>query len=269
LSGKSNRFFPPLSRAIMDLRICKVWRWSIAALRRKSRVFKRQNGMPWRAVDHNSLACSDKGAALHAIGQSASAIKYLMKALDIDPNNERAYYHLAVCYQALGNLDRSVLACKKMLNVNPFTRAREDIYRLLFLIYQNSNSPHDEIAAIMNGIPSDAIFTNPGPPFSLNATVVGAILRRNLESMITLIQSQKALPILQLYPGYDWFESQKMELSRKFNIPCICHRNFSDLRGKKNYWGHTHPNKNGYRLMAENAYAVITGRFLPACPHSR
>jgi len=146
---------------------------------------------------------------------------------------------------------------RKIDYAKPYTSFRENLYRLLFLLYQERESPKDQIKTIIRNIPSDKAFRNPGMPFVLSRERVCSLLNENLGKIVLLIKSEQAVPILQLYPiSNDVVNAVAKAFAGEHGIPLIEHNNFKDMP-LKDCFGKTHPNEKGYYMMAENIFKQI------------
>ncbi|GEM_PF-6011957 len=254
-----------LRDSIKALRICKVMTTAISmheGPKQSKKILNIEKRVVHPPIDAISISYCNKGNELRKIGKQEISIKYFKKAISIDPNNEDAYLFLANSYQDLGNFEQSITWCENLLKHNWFTDWRGALYQLLFLLYAHYETPRDKIKKLMHDIPSDGIFLNPGNPYLRNKEQIGTILKHNLEEMILLLKLNKSLPILQIYPkDHDDFEYLKRKLSGQYNIPIVDHENFRNLKDDKNYWGNTHPNENGYYLMAQNIDEILTTHF--------
>ena len=61
----------------------------------------------------------DKGGLYGTYGNTDRAVSCFQKAIELDPDNSRAYYHLAVNYGAAGSYDKAMEAANQAISLDP------------------------------------------------------------------------------------------------------------------------------------------------------
>lgn len=266
ISNWPRRCYLYLKSAILDLRVYKVIRLGLDGLMQKIKGSKRHKADITKDIKPESNEYARIGIELSDSGKIDIARSYLEKAIDIDPANESAYLFLGHLYQSIREYDKALIEFEKLLEINPYTPFREDLYRFLFLIYQDLRIPKDDrkkIKSLIKRMPSDEIFKNPGMPFIMNLKITIKSLEHNLEKIINLISSKEAILIFQTY----------IELSSSNNVANNVTRILSEKHGMllvdnekilnrlsdlpRYFTADGHPNEKGYRIIAENVYKVI------------
>ena len=70
--------------------------------------------VPNNADTHNSL-----GVAYYEDGRVELAISETKRAIEIDPEHEKAYMNLGVIYTRIGRLEDALVAFEKAIGINP------------------------------------------------------------------------------------------------------------------------------------------------------
>lgn len=258
-------FYFTLASAISDLRVYKLIRLGLDGLMQKAKGFKKDVASANEKVKSQANQWAVTGHDLYTAGKFDLGEAYLKKAIDIDPGNERVYLYLGHLYQAIQRYDKSLFFFEKLLEINPHTPLRAEIYRFLFSMYQEQSYPQDirnKIIYLIKKIPSDDAFKNPGAPFILNSELTIRNLENNLRKIIDLIRAKKATPILLTYLYRDIhspFNGLMRDFSKKHDILLVDNaKNLVSLSDIDSYFAAGgHPNEKGYRLIAENIYKVL------------
>jgi tetratricopeptide (TPR) repeat protein len=253
------RYYFKVKNAILDLRICKLTKLGIDRLRQKIKFSNTYKSDIVKNIKPESVEYSDRAHELWEPGKNNLAKDYYEKAIDIDPNNELAYIRLAHIYYSNDQYNKTLDLLTELMRINPYTSAREEVYRLLFLMYQNPSSPRNKINSLVKKIPSDESFKNPGMAFVLSQDIIAKNLEHNLEKMIPLIKSKKAIMILQLY-AYPFLANRVLRsVSENHNILLVDNEKIFECfkDSASYYYNNNHPNENGYQLIAKNVYQVL------------
>ncbi len=253
------RYYFRVKNAILDLRICKLTKLGIDRLRQKIKFSNRYKSDTVKNIKSESVEYFDRAHELWEAGKNNLAKDYYEKAIDIDPNNELAYIGLAYIYSSEDQYSETLDLITELMRINPYTSAREELYRLLFLMYQRPNSPSNKINSLVKKIPSDESFKNPGMAFVLSQNIIAKNLEYNLEKMTPLIKSKKAIMILQLY-AYPFLINRVLRsVSENHNIFLVDNEKiFECFKDSTSYYYHNnHPNENGYQLIAKNVYQIL------------
>lgn len=262
VSPWQRRFYFSLVSAIADLRVYKLIRLGLDGLMQKTMVFKKY-AVP---IDEKKRTESNQwvgtGHDLYTAGKFELGEAYLKKAINIDPSNEEPYLRLGHLYQAIREYAKSLTCYQKLIDINPYTPFRIDLYNFLFLMYQETHSRRDisdKIFYLVKKIPSDSMFKNPGMPFILSNKLTMRNLENNLIKIIDLIQSGRAIPILQTYYGFSPLNDFITSFSKKHNILLVDNAKIlAGLSDSRSYFApDVHPNNKGYLLMAESIFRLL------------
>ncbi len=265
LSSWPRKFYFTLTSAISDLRVYKLIRLGLDGLAERSRAFRKHPAYVDADTRSRSAQWCEAGYDLYIAGKFDLGEAYLKKAIDIDPSNERAYMQLGHLYQVIQRYDKSLIFFEKLLEINPHTSLRTEVYRFLFSMYQDQGYPQDirnKIFYLIKKIPSDGVFKNPGAPFILNNGLTTRNLENNLTKIIDLIRANNAMPILltYIYRGIPSpLNGVMINLSEKHGILLVDNaKNLVRLSDIDSYFApDNHPNEKGYRFIAENIYKAL------------
>lgn len=265
LSDSSGRY--NLRKFFLSLRINKALRLGLNGARNKIKIMLSRrlqlNHSEAKEVNSKSIKYSQMGYNLKAEGKIDMAKDYFWKAIEKDPNNGWAYLQLGHIYVLQSEYEKALTAFRELLKNRPYTKLRRELYRDLFWIYQNPASPRDRINKIIRNIPSDELFQNPGIAFLLDRAVVLSDFKDNIKKMLSIIQSKKAIPILQTYLSSSLTPTDDVlrALAREHNVLLVdSQKNPERWQGfNALFSSDTHPNHNGYYIMAQNLYEAIKG----------
>jgi lysophospholipase L1-like esterase len=262
LSPGFGKYYYNFRSFINDLRVYKVLRFGFKELTRKIRIPKKHTLHLRKNINSESEKYAQMGVDFYHQGKIELAKDYYKKAMDSDPNNEIPYLLLGQLYSSQEQFDKAIILFEDFLKINPYSDRREEVYRHLFWIYQQENSPRDRIQVIMQEIHSDDKFENPGTPFILTQKKVIENFEYNLQKMNALAKSKKIKLIFQTYPRDPRrfnINSSIRKLAVKYNIALIDNEEeFRTLPNIADYFtADGHPNKNGYSIMAKKVYEIL------------
>jgi lysophospholipase L1-like esterase len=198
----------------------------------------------------------DKAKVSFRRGEMSSAEKYFELAQSADPGNERVYLEQGYYYQSVGKYDLSIRNCARVLEINPLTPHRKDLYRFLFLLYQLCGQSADDrkrIRALIHRIPSDEMFQVPGNPLEISQARQEQVFRSNLDSLVTIIEKHGAVVVIQTYAqGIPSLMNALRAVAARRGVRLVDNdMAFRKYKDPKSYFAPDgHPNKAGYRVMA-------------------
>lgn len=252
------------SSMILDLRVCKLIRYGLDGLMQKTRTLRKHTAPINEKIRFESIQLIRTGYDLYTAGKFKLGEAYFKKALMIDPGNEEACLRLGHLFQSIGQYAESLTYYQKVIDINPYTEFRAELYEFLFHTYQQqthlSSEINKKIIYLAKRIPSDDTFKNPGAPFIIDRNVTMINLGNNLIKIIDFVRSRKAVPILQTYNGSrPYINDFIINFSEKHNVLLIDNREIlreaSDTESL--FTLDEHPNEKGYVLIAENIYNLL------------
>lgn len=212
-------------------------------------------------INPESIKFVAMGETALSESDSNSAKNYFQKAIDTDQKNEMAYLRLGQVYQLLKEYDKAIEIFEKIIIINPYATVREDLFRLLFSMYQaDIKELQGKIETLIRKIPSDSKFMNPGTLFVLNNKIIAKNLENNINKIIDLVRLCKMIPVFQEYFDKDFLSNQIIrQIAKKRNVILI--NNEKELEQIKNIENYVnvdgHPKQEGYFIMAKNTFEVI------------
>jgi len=245
-------------RQFFNLRVVKLFRLGIRGFIR----WKNQLRYPEVATDQKALAKTylDKSFETNNAGDQETSEKFLYQALRFDPSSEEAFLKLGFLYQSQRKFADAVSWYERLIKFNPYSQYREFLYRFLFLMYQDGNVPDEirsRIPGILERIPSDHIFQNPGRPVMLKNEIILDAFRKNLMDAIEKANISGAEIIFHTYLG-DGYKALNLiieDIAGKKSIRCLS----DQLYGESGdcFIPDGHPNGKGYRFIAERIFKVL------------
>lgn len=92
-------------------------------------------------ISSESIGYAQMGHDYLHCGKTELAKNYFEEAISVDPNNELLYLLVGHLYASLRQYDKALIMFRRLLRLNSYTSLRESLYRHLFWIYQQQNSP--------------------------------------------------------------------------------------------------------------------------------
>lgn len=261
-SGGFKKYCNYLRNVINDLRIYKVLRFGLQGLSEYMKIRENNKSYIKKGVNPESEKISKIGLDLYSQGKIELARDYLEKSIILDPNNEFSYIYLGLLYSSTGKIPEALILFERLLEINPYSEYRHELYRHLFRIYQQDKGQRKKIDALVKRIPSDEKFKNPGMPFILSQEKIIKNLDYNLRKTIALIKSKRIKPILQTYPRNPQSISLNTvlsDISKEYKVPLVDNeRSFKKIPYLDKYFVEGgHPNQYGYEIMAKNVLEII------------
>lgn len=256
------KFYAAVKNITLDSRLYKIVRLGFDGAKESFFPLKKQRYSPIQKINPESAEYNKISKDFLMAGETDTAERYLENAIAIDSNNESAYMHLAQIYWGKKEYAKVLDISEKLIQINPYTLFRKDLYRLLFCLYQKKiKELQKRLLGLIRSIPSDGVFRNPGTPFILNEKIITINLENNLYKMVNLLKANKAIPIFQTYfKGKNYqCDSVERDFFKKQNIAFVdnydCLEEISDIEIYFSKDGH--PNVKGYHLIAANVYKTI------------
>lgn len=190
--------------------------------------------------------------------------KILKNIIEKDPYNYRAYYLLGSIYRDTQEFNLAQDNLKKAITINPYDI---ETHKALFSVYRQFNKKElarKELDIILELSPEDELFEKFqkfGIPYSENERIFAPQLNHNLTGIIKLTKARQIYLILQNYPDNHPIYAQEAikYIVQKYYLPLVDNAIIFSKLSRKDYFASddSHPNENGYFIMAKNIFEAI------------
>lgn len=203
-------------------------------------------------------------------GEVALAIEEYERAIELEPNNDKAYAELGRIYANQNKYEMAIREFKKALEINPNNLfARNCLWNVYFKQRKNMLAI-EEIKKILKidpqneGLRQITRFGLPSLEEFEDEVLHDKLLRYDLEGIAKLATARGVMTILLSYPSISRQDKIRMEVANKYKIPFIDIASvFKKMRSSGNYKEENyfskdgHCNANGYKIMAEEIYKAL------------
>ncbi len=99
---------------------------------------------------NNETAYYNLGFICQKQNNLETAIKYYEKVIEINPNNERSYYGLGIIYHQKDQLEKAIDYYKKVIKIDPNNQLLMEIIKKYYISLGKTSEEIEDILALKN-----------------------------------------------------------------------------------------------------------------------